>query len=382
MKKIILLLAFIVPVMASGQEANIKKARKLAKKMTPDFVTAKSLIDAALKDETTKNLSETWYTKGFIEFRKYESEDDKRFEVPPRKPNLNFQSEGAYNAFTSWIVADSLDKIESLSNPKRKGKLEYRKDIVDDLTTIKLYIFQHGYNLYEKKDYIEAKQVFDDFLKLPELEMIKGSGEDIKATDTVFLDTKEYLQATLRQIYLKQVSDKDTVGFVKTMNEGAERFPQNIHFLSYKIDYYKNTNRIDDALENINKAILLDDKNAVLYYMRGVIGSIKKSDKAKIKADYKKAMELNPEWADVVFEYALLILEDADKVYQHAQIQQIDSEKEKANEIYRTAIPYLLKAKELGLESNKDDLLRKLMAVYYKLGMTEKYNEIRAERGQ
>ncbi|MBN1463046.1 MAG: hypothetical protein JW922_05140 [Paludibacteraceae bacterium] len=386
MKKIIL---FVLLALASSftfaQEENVKKARSKAKAITPDFVAAKTFIDAALQDESTKNLSETWYVKGFIEFRKYEIEDDKRLEVPPRKPDVIIQSEASYNAFIDWIVADSLDQVESVSNPKRKGKLAYRKDIADNITKMLPFIANYGLILYNNGDYAKSKIVFEQLSLMPQLEMFKNS-EKIKATDALFLDATTNIQVAMKQLYLKQVAAKDTVAFLNTLNEATQKYPNNLFFLSNMIQYNISTNKEKEALENINKALIIDAKNPVLYYMRGFIYSLKPDKKKDASADFAKAMEIKPDFAEAVYAYGALIIEEGDAAYNRASVdiknpKEAELEMKRAQELYRKGIPYLEKARELNIKSDLDELLKKLQATYYKLKMDDKVKEIRAARG-
>lgn len=387
MRKIILLVALaLASSFTFAQQENVKKAKSKAKGETPDFAGATSLINTALSEETTKNLAETWYVKGFIEFRKYEVEDDKRFLVPdPGTPDVNIQSEAAYNAYKAWIVADSLDVKESISDPKRKGKMEYRKDIVENLIKMKVFIGNYGLILYTNNDFIKSKKVFEDLCLMPSLDMFKGS-DKVKSTDTLFIDAKANIQVAMRQVYLKQKSDNDTVAFLKTLKEGTEKYPDNTFFLSNLIQYNISTNKEKEALENINKALVLETNNPVLFYMRGFIYSLKPDKKQEASDDFAKAMQIKPDFAEAIYAYGSLIIDQADASYNRASVtirnpKDAEIEMKKAEELYKKGIVYLEKARALNMKSDLDDLLKKLQAAYYKLKMEDKVKEIRAARG-
>ncbi len=385
MKKIILLVALLVPFLLLAQEENVKKAYKLVKKVSPDFAEAESLVNEAVKSEGSKQQSNTWFTKGFIEYRKYEVEDDKRFEVPPGKPDVDIQSEASYKAYSSWIIADSLDLLESVNDPKRKGKMEYRKDIVSNLNKMPLYINNYGNILFKKNDFAGAKQVFEKFALMPTLDMFNGS-DIIKASDTIFMDAYQNIQVCLRQLYVQQKNANDTTAFVASLNEGTERFPDNTFFLTEKIQYYINMKLEKEAIDNINKAIALDPENHIFYFIRGLINSFKVDMKAEAEKDFLKAIELKPDYAEAIFAYGNLIYDKADAAYNRATIdirnpKQAAVEMQYAKDTYNQAIPYFEKARALNITRVKDDLLLKLQSAYYKLGNTEKVKEIRAERG-
>jgi len=383
MRKIFLLVALtLASSFTFAQQENVKKAKSLAKAETPDFEAAKTLIEAALKDETTKNTAETWYVKGFIEFRKFEIQDDKRFEIPPGTPDEDIESEASYKAYVSWVVADSLDVMESVSNPKRKGKLEYRKDIIEKLIAMKPYINKYGAILYGKNDFAGAKKVFEQFSNFPTLEIFKNS-DKIKATDSVFIDVRNNIQVATRQLYIQQVAAKDTVAFLKTLNEGIARYPENVFFLSNMIQYNIRMNKEKEALENVNKVLQLNPNNALMYYIRGFIYSLKPDKLKDAEADFTKAMELKPDYPEATYGYGTVLISEADIEYNKGAFNKdpkdADSQMKRADELYKSGVSYLEKARSLNYKD--DDMLRILQNTYRKLKMYDKEKEIKTARG-
>ncbi len=382
MKKTILLLALsLATAFTFAQKENLKKAKKFASSSTPNFEEAKSLIDAALKDETTKNQAETWYIKGLIYSKMFEFEDNKRFNVPPGKPDVNIQSEAAYNAYKIWVVADSLDVVESKTDPKRKGKLKYRKDITKALISMKNYINNYGNILFEKQDYAGAIEAFEDFVAFPNMEMFNEESK-LDKNDSVYIFAKQNIEIALKQLYVQQTKANDTVAFLATLDKGMELFPSSKFFIEYRINYDIHTGNVDNAIAQINKAISVDPNNAAYYRTRGYIyKAIKKRQEAK--DDFLKAIELKPDYYDALFDYGLFLKEIADELYEKASFAGSTAAAEQAmgavNKQYEESLVYLEKAK--ALNSTDDVLLQTLQGLYRKLKMYDKEKAVRAERG-
>ncbi|MDR1679567.1 MAG: tetratricopeptide repeat protein [Prevotellaceae bacterium] len=378
MKKVVLLLAAALGTsFAFAQVGNVKKARKA------DFSEAKQLIEAAQKDETTKNSAETWYVGGLIYAKQWEKEDDKRFEIPPQQPNVDLQSECAYNAFQAWIVADSLDALEAQNNPKRKGKLEYRKEISKKLATMKEYINNYGNIAYNKDNFALAFKAYSDFMSLPNLEMFKGT-ELINANDSSFIFANENAELTLRRLYVQQKQANDEAAALKTLELAVKKYPNNSFFLTSQIDYNLKHGKIEQAVNDIQTAINLNPNNPTLYWVRGFI--FKAQNKIpEAKADLEKAISLKPDYADAIADYGLLIKLDADSLYEKGSFSKSNAEAavalKEADEKYKESISYLEKARTLQGDRVEDMLLQNLQGMYRKLKMFDKEKEIRKARG-
>ena len=69
MKKLVLVAMLALGVVAAGsaQKKNVSLAKNKAMNTeAPDFEGAKTAIEAALQDETTKDAADTWYVAGLV----------------------------------------------------------------------------------------------------------------------------------------------------------------------------------------------------------------------------------------------------------------------------------------------------------------------------
>ncbi len=395
MKKIIISISLLLfsALTVFAQVENIKNAQKKAK--TDEFTEAEKLIDAALQDPATKNSVDAWYTKGFVYYRMFDFEDSKRLQIPPETPNWNAMAEASYKAYKAWLIADSLDVIASTTDPKRKGKLEYRKGDAEKIAYMYKYIPAYGDIMFNKRDYKTAKAVYADYLKLPSQEMLQGVKEAPNASliaqptakDSTFFFTNENLEKVYQLLYRQQVSEKDTVAFLNTLDEGAKLYPNNTFFLGNRIQYNINTGKEKEALEGIELAISKNPDNYLLYYIRGFIYAQKKNGNnspsriAKAKEDYLKAIEKKPDFADAYAGYGDLVCDEADAIYKKGDFassqQAAETEYKKAREVYTQGLEYYNKAIQYGYKD--EAMLRRMASIYSnKMKMKDKAEEIRA----
>jgi tetratricopeptide (TPR) repeat protein len=379
MKKILLLsvLAFL-SAMSIAQSGNLKKAKSLVKGESPKFEEAAALVDAALKDESTKNAAETWYVKGYIEFKKWEFQDDKRYLVPPETPDATIMSEAAYKAYQAWVVADSLDAVESKSNPDRKGKMEFRKEMAEKLIKMKKYMFNYGANLFAKEDYEGAKMVFHNFSVLPDLDMFKGN-DKIIPNDSLFHFARINEEGSFRQIVITYNIKKDSVNYLKSLKEGVTKYPDSIFYLFNMVQYNLDRKNYDEAIKLVNGPLERQPNNYQLYNLRGKIYLFKSSYNEAL-TDFSKVMELKPSFSEAVYLYGTATVFLGDEAYSKAQLASkgtnVSSESKKAKELHLKGISYLEKAYGMKLiPSETIGCLRKLKETYFKLNNIEKYKE-------
>ena len=112
MKKLFLVMVLALAVVATGfaQKANVNKAKNKAFPVegTPDYQGAKSDIDAALANDETKNLANTWFVAATIYEAAAKAESD-----------LILAGEDALKAYEYYLKANELDQL-----PDAKGKVK------------------------------------------------------------------------------------------------------------------------------------------------------------------------------------------------------------------------------------------------------------------
>jgi tetratricopeptide (TPR) repeat protein len=138
--------------------------------------------------------------------------------------------------------------------------------------------------------------------------------------------------------------------------------------------------REEEAIEDINKLIALDPNNASFYYVLGNIYSNEEKsvyDVDKTIENYTRALEINPDYYDAVYNLGVFYtslankrIEEANNItgFSKAEIAQYDALIEQANDLLRTGLPYLQQAYQT---QPSDDVKSVLKSIYVKLNMTD-----------
>ena len=396
MKKIVLLIG--VMLMASAmfaQKANVSKAKNRALAEPPDFEGAVTAINAALEDETTKNLEDTWFVAGLVQ---YQIQDAERTNKMLQQPyDLDKSNESSLKAIDYFAKAIELGNI-----PDEKGKIKPKraKEIREKAKILKNTLLNNGSEYWEKNDFKTVETIYGKYV-----EMHKSL--DLKETDTLLIKVKYnaaraaiiseqhdkaivYLEEMKNEGYeelgvlqllfdIYKNTQKDTVNYVRILNEGISRFPEDAYFTLQMTQHYIDTGEKKKAIEFLDKIIENDKDNAELYEFRARLNeNIEDVEAAKV--DYEKAIAIKPDYAEayagigrLLFNQAYTIDRFADDIPM-SETKRYQDEVRRANEIFRQALPYFDKAREL--EPNNLEYLRNLRALYNRLKMIKQLEEI------
>ncbi|MEA4936211.1 MAG: hypothetical protein VB102_06155 [Paludibacter sp.] len=410
MKKVIwsLFLLLSVNILCSSlyaQKKNVSKAKNLSLMETPDFKGARESIQSALKDSTTKNAPMTWYVAGLIGYK--ENEAFFKEQVLGKKIDFVKKGEAIVESIDYLKKAYELDQNQ-FDKKGKKIKPKYDSEIK---TMFKEYyedqnnLFSYAAVLFdEKKDYKGALNVFETYLDIPKLPYMK----DVVKMDTTYTKVKYYTALAARNaenwqkaieihedmkddgfqtsfvyqlLYEEYVQLKDTANFIKTLEEGFQKMPEEPWFIQNLINYYISNNMIKESKMYIAKAIEISPDVAVYHYVKAKIDEVEKNF-VDARAAYNKTIELDPKYADAYNGIGVLILEEGQKILDDAAYKsdkEFNLAKKKADEVFKTAIDYFLKASEL----NPEELTykRNLRMLYYRLGMSKELEAIEKELG-
>ena len=405
MKKIILAMILLLSVTGTyAQKKNVSKARNKALMETPDFKGAREDIKPALTDPTTKDMALTWYVAGTIGYKENEAEMKKQMIGQKFDPDV--KGKAIMESYDYLLKAYELD---SLPNAKGKIKPKYQKDIKEKIK--EYYVTQpnlvaYGAHLFEKKDYPATIKVFETYLGIPQLPMMKG---ELKPDSTYFMikyytaiaatngnmndkaiayyeDLKDdgYEELVVHQLLYEEImKKKKKVNLVKTLKAGFEKFPSEPWFLQNLINYYIYSNQTAEAIVYLNAAIERDPNKAEYQYIKGNLdenmGNLEDARKA-----FEKAIELDPKQADAYAGIGRLIYNNAvamsDAANDIRDNKLYVAAKKKADAVFIESIPYFKKAAEMKPEEM--EYKRTLKNLYYRLKMDKEYEAIDKEMNQ
>ncbi|MDD4922130.1 MAG: tetratricopeptide repeat protein [Bacteroidales bacterium] len=400
MKKIVILLFAILLVggntIAQKKNVSIAKARILSE--TPDTKAAKDAILLALKDPTTKDEASTWFMAGEVFYAMYSEQQKKQW--VSKKGDQAIMAQSLKSALGYYTMADSLDQM-----PDEKGKIapKFHSKIVSKVKDFQRGFTDAGSFYYEKKDYKNALNMFEIYLKYPSIKYMANLGLE---KDTLIPTITYYcgLAATqagntkLAVKYYEIIKDKvdpkwvyshlcddysalkDTQNLLRIYKLGAQKFPKDPFYMRSLINYYINKGLTAEALIWINHAIEQDPKNAALWNVKGrIMENDKKLDEAKTY--FQKAIDLDPKNADalgnlgrIYFNHAV---EELDRINKIRDDKKYRAEKLLLKKQFEIALPYFEKA--YSINPNDRDCVIGLRGIYYNIGNDAKYQEMDAK---
>jgi len=390
MKRLFIVSLLIGAIFTTGsaQKANVSKAKNKALAVeAPDFEGAKEAIAAALEDESTKNAVSTWYTAGLVYEKIQEAES-----LKGSSANITLVGESAITSYDYYLKAYEMD---FLPNAKGKVKPKYSKKIK---TAIKNYYFNmgilnYGITEFNNKNFTKAIKAFEIHTGIPDLHLFSGDNFFVK--DTVYYQIRYYTAVAYErsenivkaieifeeikdkgyeEVYVNQhlsdlyKAEKDTVNYIRTLEQGYKRYPKEFFFLGNLINFYIFNGQEQKGIDYLDKAIELDPNNAQYYNVKGsVMETLNRIPEATVA--YDKAIALDPKLMEAWNNKGRMVYNEAYKL--EDQAVSIRDAKASANlqtaalEKFKDALPYFEKAAEL----NPTDLdnLRILRSIYYRL---------------
>jgi tetratricopeptide (TPR) repeat protein len=401
MKKIAFTLALCFVVGFSfAQKKVVSNVKNDIKGSNPNIEEARTLIKGALSDPETENDAEAWYIAGQVENKQFDTERLK--EIMSLVPNEDIMYPALDRIFPYFAKADELDQL-----PDAKGKVKpkYRKDIKAIMLANRQYYVNAGAYFYDKKNYQKAYENFRFFGDIPKLPMFAGEESKFEklAGDTNALKYRYYaaLSASLipdhdaaielyteikdfgfneDDIYKQLASEYhqkgDTIGFVKILEQGVAKFPEEPHYILNLINVNINQGEITKAINYLQKAIETSPGDAQLYDVLGLVyENNKEIDKAIV--NIKKSLELNPDYPEALSHlgrlYYNLGIETRGAADNINDTKMYNKEIEKVENYFREAVPYFEKAYQLNPKDS--DAIFALRNIYYSLKMNAEYDK-------
>lgn len=385
MKKttILFVLLFAVTcVFAQKGKVTSAKSYKDDGKLDKAVETIEETIDPANpKSDKSIDWSGTWEARGEIYQAVFRSKDENYKKL---------SNDPLTVAFDSYMKAIALD-----------DKDRYSKSVKIKLTLLRTDLSNQAVTAFNDEDYEKALKSFEEIMAIDETPIFKA--DDPTAVDTTIIfnaglaayNAKKYDKAieyyrnaakykysgarTWQLISSSYMQKKDTVGALNVLKEGLAEYPGNGTILVEVINIYLNANKVDEALKYLDIAISEDPKNASYFFAKGTLyDKLLKPDEAT--KCYLKAIEYKEDYFDAYYNLGALYYNlgvkqiDVANAVPSNQPDKYQVEKNKADEEFNKAIPYMEKAHEL----NPTDkfTMESLKTLYYRLKMLDKHAEI------
>jgi len=341
MKKFLLGLVSFVLVVGSLSAQDAKKALKSAKKAYAAYnldaiknadklQEAIDALNIAAADDAVGSTFEYWKVRGDLYNTAYRKYAEIKLINPAAEKSI---ADAAVQAFTSF------EKAAELAQKKYE-----KKEVQKSISQVQSYLVGEGADLYEKQDYAGAYVAFNAALEAHDLLKEKGSdsmfdeaeayndqmyytglaalnAQDLDAAKPVFMKLKDagYAKPAVYEALYKLALETDREEALAVLDEGREKFPDDVSLLFNEINHYLQDGKLDILTGKLEKAIEKEPNNPSLYSTLGNVydnlyqKELADGNEAKSTeyfdaayANYNKALELKPGFFDAVYSIGAL----------------------------------------------------------------------------
>jgi len=290
----------------------------------------------------------------------------------------------ALDAFKEALKLDDKDKLtkkvlEQLENLKRMAEADAIRNFVKNeydkaLGKFELIIEASKTEVYD--NYIDSVIIYNAALAA------KNSGDHEAAakffeksaeigyggSDTYFLLKNEY------------ISLDDSTKALEALQRGFELYPDTSLILFELVNYYLSIGDADEGMRYLTLAQEKEKGNPSIYFAKGTLYE-RMGEKEKAMEAYKESLVVDPEFFNSWFNIGALHFNNAVELYDVANtkedLDEYNAAKEAADNELKMAIAPMEKAYELNPDEKAT--LETLQTIYYRLGLTEEYEAIKAK---
>ena len=407
MKKVLFTVALMFGAMVASAQVSVVKE---AKSMKKDPVAAAKVLEAALTNPETANDPNTWQLAGDFQKAIYDDENMKLF-LPNEKADTAKLYNSLIKMFDYYLKCDEVEQAGVANGTVKKAKL--RKKNQETLLKVRPNLANGGVEAFNVNNYEEAQKYFSLFVDVVENPMFADQAAVLKA-DTLNSLYANYatMAAGLRDpkdvasvikygnigkenasegwralMFMAEVyGDKekgDSIKWLETIKEGAQRFPEQDFFVGNIMDYYLQRGMVDEGLAQIDQLLAANEKPYFLY-VKGVL-LYEKKDYAAAQATLDKVIAIGGDLAAEAYaKKGDCYFFPAQKIVEENSALSIDDPKYNANEAkikeaYEQAKPFYEKAKELEPD-NQQIWGQMLLRIYWTLNKAE-YEALEKEMG-
>ena len=385
-KQIITILASGLISLSFAQNNKVVSAYNYLK--YDELDNAKTAIDAASDNAATSGRAKTWYYKGKVYQRIFET-DNEKFKSLHENP-----LQVAYESYKKALSLPDVKKIDIADLQRLYGVVGNQ-------------MVNKGIEQFNAKEYDTALANFEagasvasHFNAVDSLSYYYAAVAASKANQndkavTYFNKCIEIdYQGGMAYYYMADMYNQagDSEKYKATIQKGRASYPDDSNLLTQEINIYLEEGNAEGALLALNQAIEKDQSNKTLFYARGNMFE-KRAEMDSInsathiesaKADYQKAFELDPLYFDAYYNMGAMIFNQGvarmEVVNTIRDNTKYAEEKAKANEIFKQSLPYLEKAHEINPEDKST--MVSLKELYVRTGNNDKYTEMKTKLGQ
>ena len=407
MKKVLFTVALLAgAVVASAQVSVVKEAKSMKK----DPAAAAKVLEAALTNPETVNDPNTWQLAGDLQKAIYDEENMKMY-LPGGQADMPRMYNSLVKMFEYYLKCDDVEQAGIANGTVKKAKL--RKKNAENLLKVRTNLSNGGVEAFNANDYEGAQKYFGLFVDVVDHPMFADQAAALKADtlNTLFANYAA-MAAGMREpkdvasvikygnigkenasegwralMFMAEVygnkENGDSIKWLETIKEGAQRFPEQDFFVGNIMDYYLQRGMVDEGLAQIDQLLATNEKPYFLY-VKGVLLYEKKDYEAAhaaldkvIAAGGDLVAEAYSKKGDIYFFPAQQIVEENSSL--NIDDPKYNANEAKIKEAYELAKPFYEKAKELEPD-NQQIWGQMLLRIYWTLNKAE-YEALEKEMG-
>ena len=407
MKKVLFTVALMFGAMVASAQVSVVKEAKAMKK---DPAAAAKVLEAALTNPETANDPNTWQLAGDLQKAIYDEENMKLY-LPGGQADMPKMNASLLKMFEYYLKCDEVEQAGVANGTVKKAKL--RKKNAEALLKVRLNLVNGGVEAFNVNNYEEAQKYFGLFVDVVDAPMFAEQAAALKA-DTLnslyanyaamaagLRDPKD-VESVIRYGNIGKESESegwrslmfmaevygnketgDSIKWLETIKEGAQKFPEQDFFVGNIMDYYLQKGMVEDGLAMIDQLLASNEKPYFLY-VKGVL-LYEKQDYDAAHAALDKLIALGGDLAAEAYaKKGDIYFFPAQKIVEENSALSIDDPKYNANEAkikeaYEQAKPFYEKAKELEPD-NQQIWGQMLLRIYWTLNKAE-YEALEKEMG-
>ena len=424
MKKIFIVVIFITLngfLFAQKGKVNSAISFKESGKLDRAWETIQEAVNPANpKSEKSINWPDSWEARGEILEAIYKSKDENYRKL------VENPLEDAYNSFMKAIELDPKGGSPALKIKLLSSFIPTLSNAAIEAFTAQKFGLSSDY--FEKVLNLEATPLFkaDNTIDTAIMYNTGLAAMNAKQYDKAI----KYFSLTAKLGYNPSSSYSqiinayqlkgDTLAFLRIMKEASEKYPEDQSMLLQLFNYYNTKGKTELAIDYLNKAISQEPTNPTFHLNKGFaldkLGRLDDATKEYELAinyldkaisedpanpslhlnkglaydklgrlddalkEYEKAIKLKADYADAYYNIGVIFYNRGVKQFEIANAvssneqAKFEIEKNKSDEEFAKAVPYLEKA----VEYNPNDMFIKdqLKNLYYRLKMTDKFEKM------
>jgi tetratricopeptide (TPR) repeat protein len=405
MKKQILTLS--LGLMALGlmaQKSELKAAEKAIKKQnfTSAIATLNAVEGAVMINGEDKYKSKFYFLKGkaLAATKDYKNSAEAFGELSAMSKNkYSEQAKPILNQMIQEVSNKAVDLYNNKKDFKNAAENFYLTYVLSPTDTS--FVYNAAISATQAKEfdtaikyYKELRRVGYTGIETQYLATNKATGKvenlGSKQQRDLMVKSKQYIKpenkssesktaVIVKNIALILAQQGKTDEAITALAEARKANPKDLNLLLNEADMYIKLKKMDKFGELMSEAIALDPENPTLYFNLGVV-NFGQGRMDEAKKYYKKAIELKPDYTDAYMNLAAIIL-DKEKAIIEEMNKNLSNNKKydelalKQKEVYKEALPFLVKADSLNRSLST---VKTLMNLYEILEIEDKGTEFRA----